>query len=490
MARAYPGDTFRAMSRAICFALVCGVCAHAAASPRSDPTSGRAVFTGATVADSSSLELNPAALSNLPVDRLEFYASAAAVIDHYSIARDHLDLAAGTLIKQPAISDTELGPGAVIGVLKNLKDRATLALQIHALPAEVFPAGVPDWQYHTLGGGQRRYGGTVGGSIKVFDQLSFGVSLSVIEATYLRLRYARDTAAAAGNDPARGVNSDCGGAPCGLENPLATETYDVDVSSSWFSSDSLRPNIGLVYQFSKDTFLGVAYHMPPGLSVQNSLTGFMKVRQAPRDGGALITGRSTVNVSQPSSVDAEFRTRLPADFDLHVGLRWEDLSRLEAYDVRGYGLGFTAANIPEWTQRPRGFHDPVAMWAGVEQVEVHEIQRLRVGGRIGFETSAIGDDHTNPMTIAPTSFTADVGAQLRLAPGLYMQVSYGLQYFPPVHVTDSVFDPRDQIDCQASGFDYSTPACNAARNGYAIATAAGEYDRMQHALRLALRYEY
>jgi hypothetical protein len=220
------------------------------------------------------------------------------------------------------------------------------------------------------------------------------------------------------------------------------------------------------------------------------LTGFMSVREAPRDGGDAITARSTVYISQPSTVDAEFRTRLPADLDLHVGLRWEDLSRLQAYDVRGYGPGYTAANLPEWTERPRGFHDPFAMWAGVEQVETHTLERLRLGARLGFETSAVDDDHTSPLTIAPASFTVDVGGQLQLTPGLYMQLSYGLQYFPAVHVTDSVFDPRAQIDCQASGYDYSTQACNAARNGYAIATAAGDYDRMQHALRLALRYEY
>jgi long-subunit fatty acid transport protein len=488
MARAYPGDTFRAMSRAICFALVCGLAARAIASPLSDPTSGRAVWTGATVADSSSLELNPAALSNMPTDRLELYVAASAVLDHYSIARDHLDLGTSTLTRGPAISDIELGRGAVIGVTYNLKDRATLALQIHAID-QVFPSGVADWQYHTSGGGQSRYGGVVGGSIKVTDELSFGISLSVIEATYLRLHYSRDTAAAAGTDPARGVNSDCGGAPCGLENPLATERYDVDVSSSWFSTDGLRPNVGLVYQFSKDTFLGVAYHMPPGLAVQNVLTGFMTVRQAPRDGGGTIAARSTVNISQPSSVDAEFRTRLPRDLDLHVGLRWEDLSRLQAYDVRGYGPGFTAANLPEWTERPRGFHDPFSLWAGVEQVETHTLERLRLGARVGFETSAVNDEATNPLTIAPTSFTVDVGAQLQVTPGLYLQLSYGLQYFPPVHVTNSAFDPRDQIDCQMSGFDYSTPACAAARTGYAIATAAGDYDRMQHALRLALRYD-
>ncbi len=477
------------MSRAICFALLCGLAARAGASPRSDPTSGRAVFTGATVADSSSLELNPAALSNVPTDRLELYAMAAVVIDRYAIALDHLDLATGTLTTPTATKDVELGPGAVIGFIKNLKDRATLGFQLHAQPAEVFPAGVTAWQYHTLGGGQRRYGGTLGGAIKVSDELSFGISLA-LESTYLRLRYARDTALAAGIDPTHGVNSNCGGAPCGLGNPAATEQYDVDVNSSFLSaSDALRPNIGLMYELSKDMYLGVASHMPPGLAVQTVLTGFMTVRQAPRDGGGLITGRSTVYMSQPSSLDAEFRARLPHDLDLHVGLRWEDLSRLQAYDVRGYGPGFTAANIPEWTERPRGFHDPLAMWAGVEQVEVHKTERVRLGGRIGFETSALDNNASDPMTFAPTSVTVDLGVQLQLIPGMYVQASYGLQYFPGVHVTDSAYDPRDQLECQASGYDYSTAACAAARNGYAIATGAGDYDRMQHALRLALRYE-
>ncbi|MBV8761616.1 MAG: hypothetical protein JO257_30250, partial [Deltaproteobacteria bacterium] len=78
----------------------------------------------------------------------------------------------------------------------------------------------------------------------------------------------------------------------------------------------------------------------------------------------------------------------------------------------------------------------------------------------------------------------------RLAPELALQATYGLQYFPSVHVTNSAFDPRDRLLCQTSGYDYSTGECAAVRNGYAIATAAGDYDRMQHAIRLALRYEY
>lgn len=479
------------MSRAICFVLVCGLAATSHASPSSDPTTGRAVFTGAATPGAAAIELNPAALGLVAPDTGELYAAAIAVIDRYAVARASEDPDTGALTPGPTRKDVEVGPGAVLAFVKNFKDRATLAFQLHAVPAEVFPAGVDNWKYQTIGGGQRRYGGTLGASVRLTDELYFGISLA-FESTYLRIRYARDTALAAGLDPTRGIKSDCGGGmQCGLENPNATETYDVDVNTSFSSaSDALRPNIGVVYALSKDVFLGVAYHMPPGLAVENVLTGTMRVRQAPRDGGQLLTGRATVYLPQPSSLDVELRARLPRDLDLHVGLRWEDLSRLQAYDVRGYGPQLATAGIPEWTERPRGYQDPLSMWAGVEQVDTKTSDTFRFGGRIGFETASVSDDRTSPLTISPFSVTADIGAQLRLSPELSIQGTYGFQYFPGVHVSKSAFEPRDELACMGSGYDYSTPECAAVRNGYSIATAAGDYDRMQHALRLALRYEY
>ena len=478
------------MSRAICLSLACGIAATAHASPRSAPTTGRAVLTGAATAGAPAIELDPAALGLVAPGSLELYASASAVIDRYAVALASENPDTGALTPGRTARDVEVGVGAVLAAVKNFKDRATLGFQLHAEPAEVFPAGVDSWKYHSVGGGQRRYGFAVGGSVKLTDELYFGISLA-FESTYLRIRYARDTAAAAGLDPPRGINSNCGGSPCGFQNPAATEVYDVDVNTSFSSaSDALRPNIGAVYALAKDVFLGVAYHMPPGLAVDNVLTGSMRVHQAPRDGGQTLTGRATVYLAQPSSLDVELRARLPRDLDLHVGLRWEDLSRLQAYDVRGYGPQLTTAGIPEWTERPRGFQDPLAMWAGVEQVDTKTSDRFRVGGRIGFETASVSDDRTSPLTIAPLSFTADVGVQLRLSPELSIQGTYGFQYFPGVHVSKSAFEPRDELACMDSGNDYSTAECAAVRNGYATATAAGDYDRMQHALRLALRYEY
>jgi hypothetical protein len=58
-----------------------------------------------------------------------------------------------------------------------------------------------------------------------------------------------------------------------------------------------------------------------------------------------------------------------------------------------------------------------------------------------------------------------------------------------VHVNKSAFDPNDRFACIASGYDYTTTACEGVRQGYAIPTAAGDYARFEHALRIALRYE-
>ncbi|HEX7700680.1 MAG TPA: hypothetical protein VF403_08165, partial [Kofleriaceae bacterium] len=343
--------------------------------------------------------------------------------------------------------------------------------------------------YYTLGGGQRTYTAGVGTSIRLTDTIYFGLSLDG-GPSYLNLHYARDTALERGHG-AGGIDSDCNGSPCGVGNPLAAEHYDINVQTSLFSTSSLIANFGFLINLSllnlpKDTWFGISYHTPPGLATETLFTGTMDVRRAPRDGGDLLHGAASVFLTQPARADAELRARLPAELDLHIAARWEDLSRFQAYDVRGYGSTFNAAQIPQWQLRPRGFHDPLAMWAGVEQVElVREDYKVRFGGRVGFETSSLRDELTSPSTISPFSYTADVGAEVRTGP-LVLQATYGLQYFPTVNVTDSAFDPRSRIACIASNYDYASAACTDVRNGYGLPTADGRYDRLEHAIRIAL----
>lgn len=463
------------------FAIASGI---AQASPRSDPSTGRAVFTGVTLPGAPSIDLDPAALGVSSVD--EIYFGLLSVVDQVTIDRRTIDVSSGALGTGPSVSDRPVALGTEIGLVWHPSDRLALGLGGRVPPAEQFLSNHDALRYHTLGTGQRTYLATVGVSLKVTSKFYFGASLSH-ENTLLHLRYARDVALEAGHGPG-GIDSDCGGGtPCGVENPEATELYDVDVSSPTLSTRNLKVNLGAIVQVARDVFVGVAYHTPPGFDVQTAMTGTMKVTRAPRDGGGEVAGDSTVYASYPASVDAEVRARLPSQLELHVGGRWEDLSRLNAYDVRGIGVALRAANIPEWTERARGLQDAFAFWAGVEQVDLGK--RWRFGGRLGLETASVPASRTSPLTIAPTSLTADLGAQVRLGPWV-IQLSYGLQYFDRVNVQTSAFDPRYRIACIESGYDYSTLGCEAVRNGYAIPTAAGDYSRIQHAVRLGFRYEW
>jgi long-subunit fatty acid transport protein len=466
-----------AMSRVSGLALlVCASAAHALASPRTDSTVGRAVFTGAATANATSIDLNPAALG-LGV-KTEIYLAALGVVDRYAIET-----------ADASITDYTLAPGGQAAFIWHTggESRITLALQLAKVsPADRFLEHEA-LRYHTLGGYHLTVSPlTIAASLRLTERIHVGVSIGG-QSTFMKLRYARDSALDAGRDPDRGVDSDCGDAPCGIGNPLAAERYQVEASSGLFSTDVITANLGLVARVAREVWLGLAYHAPPGLAVQNELTGTMQVRRSPRDGGERLAGASTVYISQPMSFDAELRARVRDDLDVHVGGRWEHLSRFQAYDVRGYGSTFGPVGIPEWQPRPRGFENTFALWGGVEQVE-RDVPVI-FGGRIGVESRAVPDARTSPLTIAPTSLTLDGGVQWRFADHWVLQATYGLQFFPRVRVTDSAFDPLARLACIDANYDYTTDACAAVRTGYAIPSAAGSYSRHEHAMRLAVRIE-
>src|SRR6476646_1013466 len=82
---------------------ICALPAIALASPRSDPTVGRAVFSGATLPAATSIDLDPAALGLGTND--EFYVAATTIIDRYQITRRYLDLDTGALSAGPTMRD-------------------------------------------------------------------------------------------------------------------------------------------------------------------------------------------------------------------------------------------------------------------------------------------------------------------------------------------------------------------------------------------------
>jgi hypothetical protein len=462
MAAAYRGDTFRAMAaRPILTSLMLCCASLAHASPRTDPTMGRSVFTGATHEHPTSISLNPAALGR--GTRPEVFAALTSVLDMYTIDRATAD----------SVSGTEVGVGGILAVVLHPGDRYAVSFELRAPPPELFPRDHDELRYFTLGNRQRDLLASIASTIRVTNRLYFGATLTH-HNTFLRLRYARDTAGERGETD--------------FERPDAAEVYNVGVNSPYVSTSNLKVTLGFLVRIYRELWLGVGYHTPPGFNIQSELEGNVYVDRAPRDGGGRLPGDAVVDVSYPASVDAELGMKLPGDLLLHVGGRWEDLSRMQAYDVRVIGSQLPAAGIPEWQLRTRGMHDSFAVWGGVEQEDRGELEPFRFGGRIGFETSSVTPDRTTPLTLAPASLTLDLGASYRFGSWI-AQLSYGLQYFRPVSVEDSDFDPRFHADCAASGNDYSTRACQGVRDGYAIASGAGDYARMLHSVQLGFRYE-
>ena len=423
---------------------------------------GRSVFTGATLAHPTSILLNPAALG-LGFNT-ELYFSLSGVLDYYDIDLETAD----------AVTGTELGAGGMTALIYRPGggSRYAVSVEVRTPPPELFPQDHSELRYFTLGQRQRDLLMSIASTIRATNRLYFGATLTH-HNTFLRLRYARDTAAAKGEDL--------------IQRPESDETYNVGVASPPVSTSNLKATLGFLVRIYKSIWLGVAYHTPPGFNIQSELAGDVTITRAPRDGANQLLGDAVVAASYPASVDAEVSAQLPRDLELHIGGRWEDLSRLQAYDVRAVGSNFVTNEIPEWQLRTRGLHDAFAVWGGVEQTETG--QPFRAGGRIGIETSAARPSRTTPLTLAPTSLTLDLGGQVRLGPWV-AQLTYGLQYYLPVTVDDSAFDPDDYRQCIAAGTNYETRACRSVRNGYAIASGEGDYSRMLHTMRLSFRYEF
>jgi hypothetical protein len=455
---------------------------EAAASPADDPTAGRAVFTGAASPHATSILLNPAALALEPATGVHFYAGGTLLLGQLAVDRRVID-AAGNVTDGESVRSTELGPGATFGLwtVTSSRNLAVGALLVSPEPALPFAAGENALRYHSLGGVHRTTELlTLAAAYRPIRRFYVGGAVSLTR-NRVRLAFARDTALEAGRDPARGIDSDCGGAPCGVENAAAAEEYLIDASPvSLVAADNLTFRISTLVEVYPDWWIGATWRLP---STGVSLEGTAQVTAAPRDGGGVRTGDAVVNMDLPTTVDAELRGRVHPKYDLHVGLHWADLSKFRDYDVRL--LGF-APDVPDWIERPRGYQDFLRGWAGIEEVDSG--QKFLWGVRVGAATPAVPIERVSPTTAERWAVTADAGAQLRFR-SLVVQLSYGLEFRPTVDVANSDYNPADRLACIDSGFDYSTEACQHVRDGYAIPTAAGSYRAFQHSVRLGLRYD-
>src|SRR5690606_4948546 len=153
----------------------------------SDPTQGRAVFTGAATPSPTSIEINPAAPGLGIPDVYEAYLAATATHDHISIDRRSLDIDTGAPPPGDSVSGQPVSPGRMAAVVwhSGSGGRVTLGVSLQSSPAERWLADKEALRYHTLGGSYRTYAPSVASSFRLSGRVHVGISLSV-HTSFLR----------------------------------------------------------------------------------------------------------------------------------------------------------------------------------------------------------------------------------------------------------------------------------------------------------------
>jgi hypothetical protein len=392
----------------------------------------------------------------------------------------------------PSVATTTWSPGGIVAVYgTELQESADFGAALHTTTFDRFPARERALGYHVLGGYVYQGLFSLSGCFRLTDNIMFGLGVSIGYAG-MDLDLARDTALEAGGDDVRGIASDCGGQPCGFENPEATEVMRLSTStgglSGLFQRENLAASLGLAVELRNDWWVALSMVSPPGaIPAQGyalALTGDAEVEAAPRDGGETHRGNAEITYRMPYSVWFGVRGPILPGYDLVTGGRWQNFSRHDVYDIRLYGGDLIDAGAPEWYPRYRGMRD---VWQLSGGLEGQESGRTRFGGRLRLESGATTSRNVSPLQIDGLEVGAVGGVELRVSQHVVFQLGYDLSWFPEVDAADSGFDPIARVDCVDSDFDFDE--CGAARVGRAIPTAAGRYRRLRHGMSLSLRYD-
>jgi hypothetical protein len=176
---------------------------------------------------------------------------------------------------------------------------------------------------------------------------------------------------------------------------------------------------------------------------------------------------------------------VPGRWQVVSSVRWVVLSAMQQLDLRLAGPELRDADVREWILRYRGLEQAIQLEAGIEQPAG---EALRVGARLRFDSGGVDEAHVAPEQIAGPSFDLSGGLSLALGLGFSLQVHASAGLMLPRSVGDSVFSPQAQVACVASGYDLD--ACKAAREGSALDTAAGDYQRYDFAALVGISWEH
>jgi Outer membrane protein transport protein (OMPP1/FadL/TodX) len=459
---------------------------RAAASPIDDPFVTGMSFSGPTSGDLGAIYWNPAALGLMR--GFQLMVAGTARWSSVGVSRASINPITGMAPgSQPAGSANATnfrqpfqwppGPGAYVA-LGYGSDRFTLAFATYMpyLEQISFPisaTGGEPTRYQVLSMDLRNLALVPALAIRFGNDLRIGLSSGFMFSTG-SLSFADD------------LGGECGGAPCGAENPAAAARYNINSGQSIGDATFSVTLGGGVYYRHKNLEFGLSYQSRP-LGTQ---TGSVEVAGdattvtlPPRQGGGLVTcggGQSS------RCVFGDISYRLPDVFiggvtwhfapglELNVMARWLWTHLQDNIDIRLVGPTLEADGLPEHIVLYRGFHDVVDTRA---RIAYWWRERLRVGAELRVENGAVDSNAVNAAAVDGFQIEPVLLAELRLGRRFWLGAGYGLTIMPSVTVNNSIFDPTAAAACTSDNGDLANPdqACQKRANGTARPTADGTY---------------
>ncbi len=385
--------------------------------------------------------------------------------------------------------------GTAAGYL--VSDKWSIAF-LASLPTMETFTDEPDWRYHSSGGYQATLATTIAVGLRIVDKIRIGFSASITGSLF-RSQFSRDTIL---DDGTTGVEDDCNGSPCGFENPLAEETYDIRASSLRLNSllNGVVLAAGVTLRPTKNTWIGIGYQT----RTTPVLLGEATVQKASRDGGETVTANAELPLPRPRTISLGLKGQWLPSYDIVAYGRLQTWSDLSQFDYRLYGATPVPLSTEESYRRYTGLQNTLRIELGIEQKEkiseyeipdpvrgprlVEQLRRLRWGARLSYETAATDDASLSPLFVEGKVFSASAGLGIRLRPTLSLQIGYSLDWYPRVDSIQNLFDPNAAVACIDSGNDFSQ--CSVRRQGQDTASAAGVYSRFAHTARFSLQYDF
>jgi long-subunit fatty acid transport protein len=382
-----------------------------------------------------------------------------------------------------------IGPNGFAGIAWDLgSDRFTLAFATYMPYVEQIhfpttPTGDEPTRYHLLTADLRNLALVPALSIRFAGDFRIGIAPGFLFSTG-RLSFAEDLALDGGS---AGLASDCGGAPCGAENPAAAARYAIDSGQGIGDAKFSVTLGGGIYFRRRAVEFGFAYSSRPiggdvsGVEVAGERTS---VTLPPRAGGGPVTCAGGAQTARCVFGDVVYRLpdvwtggvtwHLGPGLELTAMVRWIWFHVHDRIDVRITGPTVEAAGLPQHIVLYRGFQD---VWDTRLRVAYWWRERVRIGAVLRLETSAVDASAATPAAVDGFKLQPIVLAELRVTRHLWLGGGYGIAFQPQVTASPSRFDPAAATTCADAGGDLANPACRTRLDGRARPSAEGTYTR-------------